>query len=190
MPVSAAYKIGMTDEWIDTKLLESQCWNHCKTAPPHLLLRRNSSVLLLLEQPSTVVYPRHHNQAKKLASTLLQNSSSPQQKELLLVLYGETELTCITRSRTRSRNTESSTKWTLDNFKTCIMMVKVAKKKLHAVQQCWTFLHGFTLILVISHDNFNCLSNCQRGVLWLVHYDFAVSALWLSAVHNAAYCTW
>ena len=44
---------------------------------------------------------------KKLASTLLQNSSSPQQKEPLLVqCYGETELTCITRSR----NTESSPK--------------------------------------------------------------------------------
>ncbi len=52
------------------------------------------------------------------------------------------------RGRGRSRNTESSTKWTLDNFKTCI-----AKKKLQQAE-CRKFLHGwtYTLILVISHD--------------------------------------
>ncbi len=68
----------MTDEWLDTKLLEFQRWNHCKTAPPHyccketappylLLLWRNSPTPLLSVTAAWTAlhYPRHHNQAKE-----------------------------------------------------------------------------------------------------------------------------
>ncbi len=107
----------------------------CKeTAPPYLLY-------YCCKETAPPHYSALHilgitNKPKKLASTLLQNSSSPQQKEPLLMLWWS-RIDMHHKSRTRSRNTEFSTKWALDNFKTCM----VAKKKL---QQCWTFLHGWT----------------------------------------------
>ena len=119
--------------------------------------------------PSTVVYTLGltHNQAKKARLYTAAKQLKPLAKRAASNAMMKQNWHAL-RGRGRSRNTESSTKWTLDNFKTCM----VAKKKLQQAE-CRTFLHGwtYTLILVISHDIFIiCLMPEGR---------FVVSALWL-----------
>ncbi len=157
MPVYAAYKIGMTNEWLDTKLLEFQRWNHCKTAPPPLLLQRNSPTLLttakkqphpttqcMLEQPSTILgiisqakEARLYTAAKQLKPPAKRAASRAMVKQNWHA------------SRSRglglgTHNLPQNESWTI--LKPAWLQRRNSSSAEHSC------MVGLTLILVISHD--------------------------------------
>ena len=136
----------MTDEWLDTKLLEFQRWNltsgaakqprptYCckETAPPHYSVNTCISCWYM-------VYARPHNQAKKARFyTAAKQLMPPAKRATSSATVKQNWHASRCRGLGRSRNTESSTKWILDNFKTCM----VARRNFSSAEQ--SFLHGWT----------------------------------------------
>ncbi len=184
-----------------------QCWKHCKTAlqnsptpttaakkQPHptycceetappttqciLNCCSNSPPLSSASQPSQRSSPLHccktaQAPAKRAASSAMvkQNWHASQSRGLGL----------------GTQNLPQNEPWTI---------LKPAWSQRNSSSAEHSCMAGLTLIYTCYFSWYNnCLLNLivclmPEGSLWLVRYDFAVSALWLSAVHYAAYCTW
>ncbi len=160
-------------------LKDTNCW------PDHALLQNSPTPLLLLTAPPHYTAAKQPHplycsvcktaptKPKKLASTVtpLQNNWSPLQKELLrhayseaIYNYGEAELK--------------------DLSEPCASIGQFLKpawlQSRNSMQQCWTVPHWTYFAWYFHFSVLLLIFDVARGVLWLVHYDLAVSALWLA----------
>ena len=128
-------------------------WSMCRTKSSKykcLALRRSTHSVQ--PHPSSTAYEPHPNLFQPRSSSITKDHlpQQPPAKKSRFSALTEQKLEELTKPCI-PKNTESSTKWALDNFHSCT----------------------FTVLLAVDTP---CIFN-MKTCLWLVHYDIAVSAL-------------